>query len=453
MKNLRSIVAAACLSASLFFPVKSFSEQKTVFDKTYPVEMTYDYRDEKNPHDKGRVTENFRIKASLDSETNTLYLATYTEDYNRNNWIGNKKISLPIPNRHTAINYSFSRILILRPSRIKIEDLEQRAYTVPKYKWSLPLQPYEESETAQLMVEGGETIIDKLFSAIPFLNKLYDKFLKDSEEKEEKYYDKIFEKIKEDYVRTRIFPYIPKDLIGQTETAREYTIKFDTGNTQDVIPMYIWLKTFLGDSSSASYGSPPNKSGKLENILIKFNLNEDKIKREELYNYFFHGDELKHLNIANKYIEGTKSNPAIITLTNLEQYEGQSYEKDKLLRIGKGEYILQEIGDSVEKDLSFEIKQFETSSDRENYIQKRRGKIKYPSFFKESIFSFIKKPTIEDVLNPLEKYNEEQMSFYYDLILDYMNRTGMQVMLSENERENEELLKAIKEQQMNSEEK
>jgi len=442
MKNLRSIVASACLAASLLFPMKNFPEQKTVFDETYPVEMTYDY---------GRKeTENFKIKASLDSEINTLYLTTCTQDYDRRNWIGDKKISLPIPNRHTSINYSFSRILILRPSRIKIDDLEQRAWTVPKYKWSVPLEPYEESETAQLTIETGETIIDKLFSAIPFLNKLYDKFVKDSEEKEEKYYDKIFEKIDEDYVRTRVFPYIPKDLIGQTETAREYTIKFDTGNTQDLIPMYIWLKIFLGDPSQASHGSPPNKSGKLENILIKFNLNEDKIKREELYAYFFHEDELKHVNIAKRNIEGTKDNPAIITLGSLKQYEGQSYEKDKILRIGKAEYLLQEIGDSAEKDLSFEIKQFETSKDREDFIARQRREIKYPSFFKESIFSFIKKPTIEDVLNPLEKFNEEQLSFYFDLILDYMNRTGMQIMLSENEKENEEMLKGIKEQQMNS---
>jgi hypothetical protein len=445
MKNLRNAIASACLAASLFFPVKNFSEQKTVFDETYPVEMTYEYGD--------RITENFRIKASLDSEINTLYLATFTQDYNRNNWAGDKKKSLPVPNRHTRINYNFSKIILLRPSRIKIDDLEQRAYTVPKYRWSSALEPYETSEIAQLTIEAGDTIISKLFSGIPFLNKLYDKFLKDSEEKEEKYYDKIFEKIDENYVRTRISPYMPKDLIGQTETAREYTIKFDTGNTQDLIPMYIWLRIDLGDSSSAPYGSPPNKSGKLENVLIRFNLNEDKIKREELYNYFFHEDELKHLNIANRYIEGTKSNPAIITLTNLEQYEGESYQEDKILRIGKGEYILQEIGDSVEKDLSFEIKQFETSKDRENFIKEQREEIRYPYFFKESIFSFVSKPTIGDILNPLERFNEEQTSIYYDLILDYANRTGMQIVLSENERESEELLKAIKGYQINSEEK
>jgi len=292
MKNLRSIVATICLFASLLFPVKSFCDKKIIFNETYSVPMISDIGE--------KTEEELKIQASLDEESNILYLTTYTKDYNRINWIGDKKISLPVSKRHMSINYSFSRIFLLRPQRVKIKELEQKAYTVPKYKWTQKLEPYEKSETAQLMVETSETVIDKLFSAIPFLNKLYDKFVKDAKEKEEEYYDKIFDKIEEDYVRIRVFPYIPKDLIGQTETAREYTIKFDTGNTQDKIPMFLWLKIALGDPSQASYGSFPNKYGELENILIKFNLNENKIKREELYDYFFHGNELKHLNIAKR---------------------------------------------------------------------------------------------------------------------------------------------------------
>jgi len=445
MKNLRSIVAAIFFSASLLFPGKGFSDKETVFNETYFVPMVSDIGE--------KTQEKLKIQASLDSEINTLYLSTYTQDYNRRNWTGDKKISLPISKRHTSINYNFSRMFILRPQRAKIDELEQRAYTVPKYEWSSKLEPYEKSEIAQLMVETGETVIDKLFSSIPFLNKFYDKFVKDAKEKEEEYYDNIFKKIEEDYITTRIFPYIPKDLIGQTETAREYTIKFDTGNIQDEIPIFIWLKIALGDPSQASYASFPNKYGELENILIKFSLNEDKIKREELYAYFFHENELKHLNIAQRNIEGTKSNPAIITIKNLEYDERQPYEENKIFRIGRAEYILQEIGDSAEKDLSLDIIQFETSRDREDFIERKREEIAYPSFFKESIFSSITKPTIENVLNPLERFNEEQVSIYFDLILDYMNRTGMQIMLSENERESEEMLKGVKEYQINSEER
>jgi len=443
MKNLRRIAAAVCLSASLLFPTKSFPDKEIIFNETYSVPMISDIGE--------RTEEKIKVQASLDAETNTFYLNTYTQDYNRRNWIGDKKISLPIPDRHMNINYVFSRIFILHPSRAKIEEVEQRAYTVPKYRWSPNLEPYERNQIAQLIVEAGEDTIDKLFSAIPYLNKLYDKFLKHEKEVEEDYYDSILEEIEEDYTATKIFPYIPKDLIGQTETAREYTIKFDAGNTQDEIPAFIWLKIALGNPSSASYGSFPNKYGELENILIKFNLNEDKIKREELYDYFFHEDELKHLNIAKENIEGTKSNPAVITIKNLDWDERLPYERSKMIRIGKAEYILQEIGDSAEKDLSLRIMQFKTSKDRKDFVEGEN--ITYPSFFKGSILSFIAKPTIEDVLNPLEMVNEEQMSIYFDLILDYMNRTGMQIMLSKNETENEELLKSIKEYQINSEEK
>lgn len=314
------------------------------------------------------------------------------------------------------------------------------------------LEPYEEREGVQLLVEAGDKIVDKVLSKIPFLGKIFDKFIKDSKEKEREYYETIFEKIDEDYTAVQIPPYIPESLIGYTETAREYTLEFDTGNTQDEIPMFLWIKIALGDPSNAAYGSFPNKYGELENILIKFNLNEDKIKREDLYPYFFHGSELKHLNIANKNIEGTKSNPAIITIKNLEYDERQQYEEDKVLRIGMAEYILQGIGDSAEKDLSLNIVHFETNKDREDFMERRIEELKYPAFYKESIFSFIEKPTIEEVLNPLGELNEKQMSIYFDLILDYANRTGMQIILSENEQEGKALLEGIKEFQINSEE-
>ncbi len=444
MKNLRSLAAAALLSASLLSPMKSFSDKETVFDETYSVPIISENGE--------KSEEELKIKADLDSELNTLYLTTCTQDYNRKNWIGSKKISLPLASRHTSINYNFSRIFILKPQRVKIKEQVQRAYTVPRYGWSSELEPYEEKETTQLVMEAGETIIDKLFSAIPFLDRLYEKYIKNSREKEEERYDEIFEEINEDYVKLKISPYIPNNLIGQTETAREYVLEFDTGNTQDEIPMFVWLKIALGNPSSASYASPPNRYGELENILIKFNLNENKIKRDELYAYFFHERELEHMDKSKEDIEGTKSNPAVTTVESLGLAERIPYEEDKILRVGIGEYVLHGVGDSEEKDLSLKVIQFETSEDREDFVQRKKWKLTYPSFFKESVFSSILKPTIEDVLNPLERFNEEQLSAYFNLILDYSSRTGMQILLSGNENENRELLKAIKEQQMNSEE-
>ncbi len=434
MRSLRNAIAGVFLAASLLFPIKTFPDKETVFNQTYPIQMTYDYGD--------KITENLKIKASLDEETNTFYLGIYTQDYNRKNWAGDEKISITIPQRHTSINQSNSRIFILHP--VKISELEQKAYIVPQYKWVSELEPYETRETSQLMVETLEKTRSKIFSKIPFLNKLYDKFVKHTEEKESEYYNKIFDKINPDYTRSKISPYIPKNPIGYTETAREYTIKFDIGDTQDEIPMFVWLKIALGDPSQSSYGSFPNRYGELENILIKFNLNENNVKREELYSYFFHESELRYLNIAKKNIEGTKSNPAIITIKNLDWEEREPYEEDKVLRIGTAEYILKQSKYSTEKGLTLKIVQFISQKDREEFMKKRE-KIKYPSFFKETILSYMEEPTIKDVLNPLKRFDEEQLSFYFDLILDYMNRTGMQIILSENEKENKGVLEAIKE--------
>jgi hypothetical protein len=258
--------------------------------------------------------------------------------------------------------------------------MNQRIYTVPNFIWSSELESYENSETSQLIVETSGTVVDNIFSGIPFLDKLYEKFVKDAKEKEDQYYENIFEEINKDYVHTQISPYIPEKLLmGQTETAREYEIKFDTGNTQDEIPMYVWFNIYLGDPRAAVPGSFPNKRGKLEKVLVEFILNKDEISRSELNAYFFHGDELKHLNRAQKDVEGTGSNPAIITLGNLKQYKWLSYEKDRVVRAGRGEYILQEIKDSTEKDLFLEVRQFEISRDREEFMQKQ--KISYPCFF------------------------------------------------------------------------
>ncbi len=443
MKSLKKVLSAAFFGASLFFSPMTFADRETVFNETYSVPMTYEFGKE--------IEEKIRIHASLDADTNTIYVSTYTQDYNRRNWIGDEKQKLPAYKRHTNINYMNSRFFILRPQRVKVSGIEQKAFIVPQYRWISGLESYEEKEGTQFIVEESQRTLKRIFSKIPFLNKIYDKFIKDAKEKEEEYYEAIFDKIDEDYIAIQVPPYIPKNLIGYTETAREYIIQFDT-NMQDKIPMFIWLKIALGDPSNSSFGSFPNKYGELENILIKFNLNENKIKREELYDYFFHRDELKHLNIAKRNIEGTGSNPAIITIKNLKLEERELYEEDRVLRIGMAEYIFQEGGDSLEKDLSFAIVQFETKRDRENFIQKKRGELKYPTFFKESIMSFIDKPTIEKVLDPFGEFSEEQMLIYMDLILDYTNRTGMEVILSEDEEKSKTLLEQIKKYILNSEE-
>jgi hypothetical protein len=446
MKTLKTLLSAACLAASLLFsPVKTFADKEIIFNQVYSVPMTDEYGK--------KSEENLRVKALLDADANTLSLLTYTQDYNRKNWIGTDKQKLPIPQRHTNINHGNSRIFVLRPSRVKVSEISQKAFLVPQYTWDSELEPYEEKESAQFSIEIADYLMDRVISKIPFLRKAFEKFIKNAKEEEEEYYEAIFEKINEEYIATRIPPYIPKNLMGYTETAREYILKFNTGNTQDEIPMFLWLKIALGDPSIAAHGSFPNKYGHLEDILIKFNLNENKVKREELYEYFFHKNELEYLDVANKNVEGTSSNPAIMTVKNMEsQSERERYESDKVIRIGIGEYIVKVKEDRrPEGDLTLGVVQFETEEDLKEFMKTHSDRLRYPTFLKEGIMSFIEDPTIDTVLH-IGKFNEQYMEVYFDLIINYMNRNQMQVILSKYPEYSEMLLKSIKKHYLNSEE-
>lgn len=436
--NLKGMIAGVCLAASsLFFPLQNFAE-KIVFNETYSVPMIYESGDKAEE-------EKVNIQASIDKETNSIYLGVYTQDYNRNNWRGNKKEPLPISEQYTKINHTYSKIFILRPSRVKIENQTQRIYAVSKEQqgWDSELQPYEKDQRSQLLIETGIRTIDKILSKIPFLNRIYDKYLDDAEEKEKEYYDNLFENINPDYVRTRISPYIPKKLTGYTETAREYTMQFDIGNAQDEIPIYAWLRVDLGDSSIAGQGCFPNRYGKLENILIKFTLNEENIKRDDLYFYFLHGSELKSINVSKNNIEGTDSNPTVITINNMGYEERKSYEEDRVVRIGMAEYIILGSGDSGERDLFWGVVQFESTESREEFMKRREEDLKYPLFVKDSILSYIEEPTIQDVTSALKDFSEEQYIIYGDLILNYGNRTGMEIILDKNPMRSQRLLKEI----------
>ena len=161
MKNtLKGIVASVCLAtSSLFFPTQNFAEKKVVFNETYSVPMIYESGEKAEE-------EKVNIQASIDNETKSIYIGIYTKDYNKQNWVGNKKESLPISEQYTRINHTYSKIFILRPSRIKIENQEQKIYIVPQNEWYSELQPYEKDQRTQLLVETGIRTIDKILSKI-----------------------------------------------------------------------------------------------------------------------------------------------------------------------------------------------------------------------------------------------------------------------------------------------
>lgn len=229
---------------------------------------------------------NLKITAELDKKTNTLYFENYTQDYNRQNWQGTEEEYLTIPDRHTEIN-PFSKTFILHPKQIKISEIEQQAYLVPQYKWDQDLKPYEKHKEAQLMVEGGEKILDWATRKIPipFFKEFYEKFIENSYKKNQEYYRNLFEeKIIQGYTATIIPSFIKRKLIGSTITAREYKIHFDLSNLEKnkEVKIYLYTMIVLGDASIDIPGSFPHKYGELENVFIEFGLEGNKKEANEI---------------------------------------------------------------------------------------------------------------------------------------------------------------------------
>ncbi len=438
-RTLQGITTAILLGVSaLAFPFRSHPAERIIYDKTFPVEM----------RQSGSVKveqENFRVLATIDDETDTIYLKTYTQDYNRKNWIGSGKEETFITERHTGINQIYSRVFALYPKRVDIEEIKQKVYLVPDYRWSIDLESYDENEPAQFIVESAERKVDstlsKIFSFIS-LRRIYDKFIEHSEKEAKKYYERIFEWINKDYAYTQILPDIPKRMIGYTETAREYAIQFDPSSNEK-IPLYLWMKIALGNKST-SEDTFPNRYGELENILIQFYLNENEEPRGPVETYLFHRDELDSINLSSKNPERTNENPAFIDIKTLTREDQELYLEDKVLKIWLARYVMLEKEEySKEKDLSLEIVEFESKRAREDFMKKRREDLTYPVFLGGSMMAFIK-PQIKEVIDLLGEFSEQQISAYAKLILDYSDRTGMEFQLDEDEIRDRELLDYIK---------
>ena len=178
--------------------------------------------------------------------------------------------------------------------------------------------------------------------------------------------------------------------------------------------------------------------------MIKFTLNKNNITRDALYFYFLHGDELNSINVSKNNVAGTNSNPAIITISNIKDYEERKqYEDDNVARIGVAEYIIKGDKDSSEVDLSLGIVQFKSAADREDFMIRRKADLKYPLFVKDSVLSYVEKPTLEEILSLTKGFSEQQYNIYGNLILAYRKRTGMEVTLDKDPIKSEKQLNRL----------
>lgn len=177
-----------------------------------------------------------------------------------------------------------------------------------------------------------------------------------------------------------------------------------------------------------------------------YNPNANQVKENTaekgLASYLFQGDELNYLSSPSKKIAGTDfSNPALVNVNSLNGEDREAYEAQKIQNMGIGEYKVKEIEDySKKRDLSLEVMEFKTEADKESYIAEE---LDGPHFSKGNILAYIN-PDFEEVRTS-DEFSDGQKVFYMDLIQDYAKRTGLEMVLSQNKAENQELLDGINE--------
>ena len=259
----------------------SFERQSSsveVLNNTYSVTLSNDV-DEK-------FNEELLLKADFDKEQSILFFGTFTEYYNRKDWKGTEEENIPVPYRHTKLNSEWSEVYIVHQKSIEISDLKQKAYLVPQYKWN-NLKPFEEHREAQVMLQGGEKLMDWALGKIPFSEKILNKIIEKGDRKSKQHEKELLNVISQNYIIERIPPHVPSKLAGYTETARDYRISFETKDVGKEEKIYLIASMYLGDPSQASSNSFPNKRGKSEYTIVEFELspsekNEKKIENSSI---------------------------------------------------------------------------------------------------------------------------------------------------------------------------
>ncbi len=341
---------------------------------------------------KKKFLENLKLTVEIDKEKDILYFGNYTQNYNRKDW---GKENIPVHKKHTSINHVYSKTFILHPPEVKISKQEQKAYLVPAYGWDDNLKPYEKHKEAQMVIEGGEEIMDWTLSKIPipFFKEFIEQGLKNATKKEKRHYQELFRKIKQGYTATIIPSQIPNKIIGYTETARESKISLETNNLKENAEIYLWAKIALGNPSKAPHGSLPNKYGELENIVVEFRLHSDKTKKiikqtkSELEKYFFTDKELEIGNIRLSTMDELKGNSAFPTMKKnphliiREELIEKELEKLKETPNNKGYlgfgWAFYNFKDRETKwggwDIIFSFTKFDSLENLKNHISTNRG--------------------------------------------------------------------------------
>ena len=166
-----------------------------------------------------------------------------------------------------------------------------------------------------------------------------------------------------------------------------------------------------------------------------------KILVRGLENYFFQGDELEFVRLADSYNnENVPTNPFVTNKKDLNGKDKEELESNKILKIGLVRYYMPKIEEySHAKELCLDVLEFKSKKDKENFM--KREDLSYPIFTKDNIACLISL-SIEEVMDS-DYLSPKQKMDYGKLIRNYAKRTGMEVILSEDATEQEALLEAI----------
>lgn len=202
-------------------------------------------------------TENLDISGKINPSRDKIYLEICTQNYNNPNW-GAKEIHRK---KYTEINDRYTRMYVIHPKKMKVSLEKQVGYQVPQKEW-IKLHLHKEDKTGQLMIKGGQMVIDGALSllSLPFSTN-------DLKERLGDFAPPLIEGISQkDYTLTCIPQGFKKKAFGSTIVAKGYEIKFDRDNSKED-KIYLWVRLALGNPSQNSSNAFPNRYGVDETFL------------------------------------------------------------------------------------------------------------------------------------------------------------------------------------------
>lgn len=415
-----------------FNPGKQFEKSSSaveILNEKENIELRDDYGE--------KIKEKLDVKVNYDTESNTLFIGNYTQDYDRKNWKDDKdKEAMPIYKRHTEIYSLESKLSIIIPENASISKIEEKVYVVPEYIWDVNLKPTDEKEDESYFFEDSKDILDLFTPYVAYIERIKNKVLRKSKKEAKLKEQELIEKIAgKEYTLEVIPDYNSAKATGNTKTAREYKITLNIPKTSSEKRIYVLEKICLGNPTQ-SVNSFPNKFGCSENILVEINPNvitqkEEKeiVKTEKinLENYLIDKKDSKFVEIVPA-LPYEEKNPICKDKEEIRIDESYGIERGC-----EGEYVVWDLGASSRKHrFNWTVLKFESEKKADEFIEKNKNMP--PIMKKKNIIAFSRNLNYAEFTGT--GITQEQVKAYTDMLFEYKNNRNMEMILSANEEEN-----------------